>query len=611
MKNLLPLFFILCAVSCGNHRPAVVLDCAEQLMSERPDSAKNILETIDRKTLKSRELKARHALLYSQALDKNYIDVADDSLTKVALAYYKRRGEDIDRAKAYYYAAIVAGNGGDVEEAITQIVNARIYIDRCDDIAMRGLVYCRLADLYFSQYDLTTAEAAYSEAVKAFEADDNKYNMMYALYQRGQVLTLLDRFEEALADLAIVKDMAMEHQYNELVINAAALMGKIHADNDSDIEALWEYKQDFFALCDRYNGGEIPIDHYATLGRIYFNENKLDSAKLCYTYYCQGQSNVHYFSVGILAMLSKIECINHNYQNALIYKDKYARYSDSLNVRIQTMLVKNAERKYQNEYLEKENHALREKGRLERTIFVLTSVVVLLVGSVLLKRFLKKKREEITTYQHYIEDGENLYSELLSKYNTLKDNIHVRDELFSLLENRIQSLKQLLEWASVYETNTDNFYKHFREHLKIASGKNIELAEDVIAIANISCNGIVEYLHVNYPQLTQYELCYCGFVCLGFSPEAVRILYNHTNMNSIYTMRSKIRAKLGLTNHTHNLETYILEVMQQRVENTPPPKCRALIFRSIDVNSIAVRVKLLIYSMLRCWDIEYRLGIRF
>ena len=82
----------------------------------------------------------------------------------------------------------------------------------------------------------------------------------------------------------------------------------------------------------------------------------------------------------------------------------------------------------------------------------------------------------------------------------------------------------------------------------------------MIAIANLSCHGIIDYLQKSYPALSQRELCYCGFICLGFSPESIRILYNHTNTYSIYTLRSKIRSKLGITNDSSNLEKYIVEL---------------------------------------------------
>ena len=58
-------------------------------MDTYPDSALQLLKTIDSKHLVTKEGKARYALLYSQALDKNYIDVTEDSLINIAVEYYK------------------------------------------------------------------------------------------------------------------------------------------------------------------------------------------------------------------------------------------------------------------------------------------------------------------------------------------------------------------------------------------------------------------------------------------------------------------------------------------------------------------------------------------
>lgn len=90
------------------------------------------------------------------------------------------------------------------------------------------------------------------------------------------------------------------------------------------------------------------------------------------------------------------------------------------------------------------------------------------------------------------------------------------------------------------------------------------MAEDVIAIANLTNGGIIDRLRRFYPSLSQHELCYCGFISLGFSHECIRILYNHTNVYSIYTMRCKIRSKIGLINKVVSLESYI----QNLIENS-------------------------------------------
>ena len=66
-----------CAVlSCADDSAVMEeLDWAEAVMEAHPDSALALLDTLDRSRLTTREARARHALLYSQALDKNYIEL--------------------------------------------------------------------------------------------------------------------------------------------------------------------------------------------------------------------------------------------------------------------------------------------------------------------------------------------------------------------------------------------------------------------------------------------------------------------------------------------------------------------------------------------------------
>lgn len=67
-----------------------VLDRAETCMAERPDSSLYLLRTLDKRHISGSLRKARYALLYSQALDKNYIDVDNDSLIRVAVDYFTK-----------------------------------------------------------------------------------------------------------------------------------------------------------------------------------------------------------------------------------------------------------------------------------------------------------------------------------------------------------------------------------------------------------------------------------------------------------------------------------------------------------------------------------------
>ena len=104
-----------CAVmSCVDDSAVVTeLDWAEAVMEAHPDSALALLDTLDRSRLRTRGAKARHALLYSQALDKNWIDLSTDSIIKPAVRYYARHGSPDDRLKAQYYLGRIYQNAGD------------------------------------------------------------------------------------------------------------------------------------------------------------------------------------------------------------------------------------------------------------------------------------------------------------------------------------------------------------------------------------------------------------------------------------------------------------------------------------------------------------------
>lgn len=572
-KSLALLFLAMLAVACGGQRHIKQqLDRADALMIDHPDSALEILNSMDRRALATPEKKARHALLLSQALDKNYIDVDNDSLVDQAVRYYSRRGNDIERAKAHYYYAVVKGNAAESGTAIKALLMAREHVVKTDDDRMKALIYTYLGNLYYGQFCFSDAATAYSEAVDAFKNTGQTFYLLYAMRRKGVSLSLIDKKPEALACLSEAKEIAIQANDVSSLLDIMASFGTIQLFSDKT--TMLSYKQELFNIYRKYTKNTIPLDHYPNIGYIYYHENNIDSARWYYSHYFLHRPRITNLNVGIFSVLSQIEHSDANFEKALEYKKLYIQYSDSIDAILRKNLISELKGKHKADYLQKEYTTLQLIRKYEIASFALIALIILSGCSVLIashRRALRKKNRKIAEYKRYVEEGNEHYARLTEQYNEIRKNIHVQDEqsqaLFALLGNRIRSLQQLLEWASLYEKNTDNFYKHFKEHIKVASGKNRELAEDVIAIANISCHGIIDYLQNNYPALSLHELCYCGFICLGFSAESIRILYNHTNVYSIYTMRSKIRHKLGLVNQTENLENHILNTMKELGQN--------------------------------------------
>ena len=80
----IPVIIFTLLLSCTQSQVQNNLLDIESYIMDRPDSALAVLEAMDRNLLVTEEDRAHHALLHAMALDKNFVDVSDDSLARVA-----------------------------------------------------------------------------------------------------------------------------------------------------------------------------------------------------------------------------------------------------------------------------------------------------------------------------------------------------------------------------------------------------------------------------------------------------------------------------------------------------------------------------------------------
>lgn len=113
---------------------ARLLDNAEAHLETHPDSAFVALDSLDRRHLNTQELRARHALLYSIALEKCGISMTNDSIINIAIDYYSNEGDKEKVEKALHWREIILEHAVKIEVADTlQRQNARIIQERYAD----------------------------------------------------------------------------------------------------------------------------------------------------------------------------------------------------------------------------------------------------------------------------------------------------------------------------------------------------------------------------------------------------------------------------------------------------------------------------------------------
>lgn len=103
-------------------------------LTSAPDSAFVALDSLDRNLLNTKELQARHALLYSQALEKVGIEVYNDSIIHISLDYYSSVGDSENTQKARDCLERINENASMLAPSDTlKIQNARIIEERYMD----------------------------------------------------------------------------------------------------------------------------------------------------------------------------------------------------------------------------------------------------------------------------------------------------------------------------------------------------------------------------------------------------------------------------------------------------------------------------------------------
>lgn len=155
-------------LSCGVSEMKNRLKDVESYIMKRPDSALAVLDSMDRTLLTTDRLKAHHALLYAMALDKNYIDVTDDSLASIALDYYSRKGPEKYEARSRYYLGLSYFYAGDFSKAILESTKAEEVAEKSDSLYW-GFVKVLQADIYSKTHNDVEECRALVQAVEIYK----------------------------------------------------------------------------------------------------------------------------------------------------------------------------------------------------------------------------------------------------------------------------------------------------------------------------------------------------------------------------------------------------------------------------------------------------------
>ena len=161
---------------------------ADSLMNLHPDSALHMLESISTDSLSTKADRAYHALLLTQARDKNYMVQTDDSLIQVAVRYYDTHENAPLQARAYYCWGSLYRDRNDYSQAIDKYTIDLSHINgRSENAELKASLYSNLGYLYYTQGLSTEADSIYQRAELLAKSQKDTASLCYTLSQRGMI----------------------------------------------------------------------------------------------------------------------------------------------------------------------------------------------------------------------------------------------------------------------------------------------------------------------------------------------------------------------------------------------------------------------------------------
>lgn len=234
----IPLSLACCMASCSDSRQEETLDRAESLMEAYPDSALTILEGIGKQELGSKEEKARHALLMSMALDKNYIDTTSFDVLQPAIDYYLKKGDANEKLRTYYYQGRIFQNRGDRDNALNSFIKGiDLSLESNDSLCMARTLVAQ-GGLYSDFYDFESYTNCHLRAAKIYKDLALSWNEFDCLLNALNGSIALDNKVRGDSILTLCNEFRNIDSIHNLTLNGYKLAHALKFRNNQDIKNL-------------------------------------------------------------------------------------------------------------------------------------------------------------------------------------------------------------------------------------------------------------------------------------------------------------------------------------------------------------------------------------
>lgn len=524
------LLIVMITASCGNIANVdLQLNHAEALMSKQPDSAKIFLESINPNVIRTAKKQARYALLYSQALDKNYIDETNDSLIRKAIDYYREHGSEREQMLAYYYLGRVQFNARSYQSAILSFLEAEKFAMLVNDTFFSGLIYRNISEIHNMTYNAEEELKYARKSLACFSRIDAPQYQGYALLRMSIAYNnISDRVREAeFLDRAI--EVAQECADTILwgaCLNNYAQYYEIQRNYRKAKDAILAIRDKLML--------PINLSDHSILAHCYARERQIDSM-IFYLRQAWKMAENQADSATIFHRIYWIEKECNNPQKAL---DALEYCSDFQNGIVRHMLQQSTmatQRDYFQECTTFAEHKLKTEHRFW-TVCILSICLIFGIVAVYAYRRIQWKNAEVDKYMNLaceIQDVlENRNTEMSRLVRQLfRDKFSLIDKLGCTYYERQNTPTE--QTAIYHDVKSEILNWGTDKHTKIELERIVDLCLD----------GIMQKIRSQIPDMKAADYDLFCYLCAGFSYRTISI-FMQTKVENVYNRKSRLKVQI-------------------------------------------------------------------
>lgn len=551
MRNLLYAVSIIIALLCSCHRDPVwqTLNEAESIMEEHPDSALILLTKLDGNALRG-EAKACHALLLSQAYDKNYIDNTDDSLISIALNYYNSTSDKRRQMLSSYYWAVVHMNRQDYDKALSVALESEKLASDLNEQTLLTQIKMLIARAYLFSYNYEGADEYLKQVLQLSYSLGNTnwvglsyYNLANLFLAKGDFIKAIEVVDSAKKYMEYDADIASIEIFAHIRMNEYEQADSIYAIIPDIIQNSPLLKA--YRLLSHFDKTQT-ID-YDTLSENFANVTRIDSIDIAF--------------IG-----NQIALKNGDYKQAWKYTDIMLQETNRVIADLSAHSLYRIQLEHNKFEAQRTDIELRSKQQLA-TFAIITTILVCLIGIIYILFLKRSQKAKILKFQTDALLLSSDFIELQKKndlavkrlqevetQNTL--NIHslqeqvqagkiAAQELFMDKFSWIEELGNIFLDSEVSKTTKNRAIRDIQKRLDQVKAKRF--IPELIGIINRYRNNLINRIRSECPIISDSEIDIIALLCANLSPRIIGFILN-IKLQSVYNAKSSIKKKLESTN---------------------------------------------------------------